>query len=312
MSRLRDTPRPCSVARHCFVYLLLAAVLSVMGDVAAVTAAPAQQDTTQLATLINESRAAYGLSAYQLNGKLGQAAQIQAQAMAAAQVVSHIDHNNGRPEDRAVTVGYSGHVTEIVFGGMGDAQRAFAWWRDSDVHGSLILSTRYTQMGIGAAVGEDGWTYWAVVFGDGDSSAEAAVVEPAAQPQAAGVEPAQAVAPPPPTNTPTLAPIIPTATTTAVAPPTETAVLATPLPTEPAAVAAADVTIEPTIPFSADSGQTASPNTASIEPAENAELSLSATTAAENQRARQLILWFTAALALLALPFILSKWSEIF
>ncbi|MCB0034472.1 MAG: CAP domain-containing protein [Anaerolineales bacterium] len=311
MSRLRDTPRPCSVARHCFVYVLLAAVLSVMGDVAAVAAAPVQQDTTQLATLINESRAVYGLSAYQLNGKLAQAAQIQAQAMAAAQYVSHTDSNNGRPEDRAVTVGYSGHVTEIVFGGMGDAQRAFAWWRDSDVHGSLILSTRYTQMGIGAAVGEDGWTYWAVVFGDGDSSVEAAVVEPAAQLQAAVVEPAQAVAAPPPPPTPTLAPIIPTATTTASVLPTETAVPATLLPTEPAAVAAVDVTIEPTVPFSADSGQTASPSTTGLEPARDAELS-SANTAVNNQRARQLILWFTAALALLALPFILSKWSDIF
>lgn len=311
---LRDTLRPCSVARRSFVYVLLTAVVWVLGDLSAVFAAPVQQDTTQVATLINQSRAAYGLSAYQLNGKLAQAAQIQANAMAAAQYVSHIDNNNGRPEDRALTVGYSGHVTEIVFGGMGDAQRAFDWWRASDIHGSLILSNRYTQMGIGAAVGDDGWTYWAVVFGDGDVTDEpAAVAQPTVQVQSqtAAVEPAQPVVPPPPTSTPTLVPIIPTATATAVFVPTATAVSTIPAATEPAAVAAVDVTIEPTTNFTAVSGQTASPNTTTIELTQETEW-FSAKTPAENQRARQMILWFTAALALLALPFVLSKWSDIF
>lgn len=128
------------------------------------------QSTGLVVDLINQFRNVNGLSSLRVNSELTAAAQEHADNMSFAAFVSHYDADGNRADVRAVRAGYTGRVTELIFGSSGGEARAVEWWQGSELHRSLLLSSRYAEIGVGATVNaNDGWTYWAVVLGDGAS-----------------------------------------------------------------------------------------------------------------------------------------------
>ena len=139
-----------------------------------------------LAAATNAARAAAGLPALQRNAQLDAVAQAWAQHMAATNVLAHNPGLQGQVSDWSVlgeNVGRAGDIPSV--------QRAFM---NSPEHRANILDSRYTQMGVGAAVSIypscGCQQLWVVV----DFKRPESVAPPAAPPPA----PKQAAAPPKP------------------------------------------------------------------------------------------------------------------
>jgi uncharacterized protein YkwD len=76
--------------------------------------------------------------------------------MACQDFVDHTGSDGSNWKDRIKAAGYSpGYATENIYVGDptfgGDAQGAFNWWMNSQIHRDNILSTKVTQIGIGYA-----------------------------------------------------------------------------------------------------------------------------------------------------------------
>lgn len=141
----------------------------------------APSTTDVMATAVNHLRRRHNLPPYQSNATLVALAQSQANRMAALQSVTHVGVNNSDAAKRAAAAGYPDRATEIIYGGPGSHDRAIAWWLNSSLHQSLLLSDRYFEFGVGRAVGANDHTYWAIVIG---AAVLTTVVEPeASEPQ---------------------------------------------------------------------------------------------------------------------------------
>ncbi|MBK8985581.1 MAG: hypothetical protein IPM39_05800 [Chloroflexi bacterium] len=129
----------------------------------------AEADTAVgMADRVNAHRQAAGLFPYATNQALSLAAQQVADHMAATDFTSHYDGNGANPSQRALQTGYADHVTEIIYGGFGGSNAAWAWWTENQLHEGLLLSTDYHEFGVGMAVAADsGRLYWAIMFGTG-------------------------------------------------------------------------------------------------------------------------------------------------
>ncbi len=209
-------------------------------------ARPIFQETVVLTDLINQYRSQNGLFVLQNNAALTTVAQNQAETMAANGSVSHLDGLGNRVDVRASQVGYNGRVTELIFGTSGGASRALEWWQGSELHRSLLLSSRYVEIGVGAAFNaNDGWTYWVVVLGDGTGVGGVENASGAVSSQTSGIESGPTVTPIDPAVL-----LLPTATTAPL--PTQAAIpTITPLPTAiPLIVATAVPEVVATVPVS--------------------------------------------------------------
>ena len=135
------------------------------------TAVSAQNPSDTILQLVNQIRAEYGLPAYQYNPALATAAQEQANWMSQTAIYSH-NHNGSTPQTRADAAGYPGYVTENIVGGTSlTPQQGVTWWRNSPIHFNTIISTRYTQAGVGFAAGESQNFYVLVVGNPGSGTA---------------------------------------------------------------------------------------------------------------------------------------------
>lgn len=104
-----------------------------------------------------------------MDDSLRQGAQWIAETMAANEFISHYDDTGANPQQRAERAGYTAHVTEIIYGGLGGADAAWKWWIENDLHYGLLTSEDYVEFGVAMATGEQsGRIYWAVMFGAGD------------------------------------------------------------------------------------------------------------------------------------------------
>jgi LysM repeat protein len=113
-------------------------------------AAPATQggSAMEALNLVNQLRAEHGLPPYQYNATLAVAAQNQANWMATAVAYSHTQDNGSTPQSRAAAAGYNGFVTEIIVGGSNmTPQQGLIWWRNSSLHYSMMVSSRYSEAG---------------------------------------------------------------------------------------------------------------------------------------------------------------------
>lgn len=159
------------------------------------TAVSAQDPATDIARLVNELRASYGLPALSYSQTLAVAAQNHANWMAVTGTYSHTQSNGSTPQSRAEASGYVGYVSENIVGGTQlTAAQGVVWWRNSAVHFSTMVSTRYTEIGIGYASGLDQNFYVLVV---GNPSDQVAVAARPAQVDAAPVMVAPIVLSPP-------------------------------------------------------------------------------------------------------------------
>ncbi len=109
---------------------------------------------TQILTLINNARASNNLAPLTLDAKLSAAAQAHSNDMACNDFIDHVGSDGSTWFTRIKTQGYSySYASENIYVGNpafgGDAQGAFTWWMNSQVHRDNILSPKITQIGIG-------------------------------------------------------------------------------------------------------------------------------------------------------------------
>jgi len=105
----------------------------------------------QIQTLINAERKDNNLPALGLNALLSAAAQDHSQDMACNSMLSHSGSDGSSVLMRIVAAGYSpSYSEEIIYAG-GDAQAAFEWWMNDQVHRDAILNPNVSEMGIGYA-----------------------------------------------------------------------------------------------------------------------------------------------------------------
>lgn len=126
-------------------------------------------DSEELAfvTLINNHRATNGnLPPLALQNQLGAAAELHSQDQATNNFSSHTGSDGSSVEQRFTRAGYqySWWGENIYYGGP-TATEAFNWWRGSTEHNNNMLSTNFTQLGIGRAQSTSGTWYWTTTFG---------------------------------------------------------------------------------------------------------------------------------------------------
>lgn len=150
-------------------------------------AAPAMQggSAMEALNLVNQLRAEHGLPPYQYNGTLAIAAQNHANWMASAVAYSHTQDNGSTPQSRAAAAGYNGYVTEIIVGGSHmTPQQGLIWWRNSSLHYSMMVSSRYSEAGP-AFASNGNQNMYVIVIGRPSNSPvtpQAAAAEPQAEP----------------------------------------------------------------------------------------------------------------------------------
>lgn len=117
---------------------------------------------------INAARAARGVGALRESAALTAAAQRHAADMATHPGLVHEGSDGSTIEERIRDAGYApaqwGEV--VAWGWGGAAQPAVDWWLASPGHVGYVLSTEYTEIGVGYATGLGPWGhYWCVDFG---------------------------------------------------------------------------------------------------------------------------------------------------
>jgi uncharacterized protein YkwD len=128
------------------------------------TAAPSAA-LQQVVDLTNQERAANGLPALSVDGRLSAAAQVQSNDQAARDQMSHDGSDGSNAGDRVSAQGYSWSAwAENVAMGYPDAPSVMSGWMGSDGHRRNVLSVNVTQIGVGLAYAADGTPYWTQVF----------------------------------------------------------------------------------------------------------------------------------------------------
>ncbi|WP_052194758.1 CAP domain-containing protein [Aureimonas altamirensis] len=113
---------------------------------------------------VNRFRAANGLPPLSIDGRLMQAARIQAEAMAASDTLSHTA--GGRLPGRVSVAGYEWSTTaENIGRGYADYEAAMRGWIGSPGHRRNLLNPNIVHIGFaGARRADGGRNYWAQVF----------------------------------------------------------------------------------------------------------------------------------------------------
>jgi uncharacterized protein YkwD len=104
--------------------------------------------------LINQERAAQGLSAYAGQGQLQTAARLHSTDMACNGFFSHTGSDGSTVGLRVTAQSYSwSWVGENILATSDTSaqapQSAFDWWMDSALHRANLLSSNYTEIGLG-------------------------------------------------------------------------------------------------------------------------------------------------------------------
>ena len=122
-----------------------------------------------IANLLNQQRISNGLSPLTLVSELTQSARRHSRDMAEHHFTSHTGSDGSNGGQRMQEAGYNwttwGEIIGWGFGG--NTGSMVNWWLNSPVHRSLILSSSYTDFGIGYVrdSGSDWGHYWTVNFG---------------------------------------------------------------------------------------------------------------------------------------------------
>lgn len=120
--------------------------------------------------LINDERQDQGLPAYTTDSRLRSAALVHATDMACNDFFSHTGSDGSSPADRVSAQGYSwSSVGENIYAGSGSygsPSSAFQGWMNSPGHRANILSSTFTQIGVGYVYFADSQyrNYYVTVF----------------------------------------------------------------------------------------------------------------------------------------------------
>ena len=104
----------------------------------------------QVAELLNQERAKYGLPAWRLNSILTNTARAHSVDMVVNRFMSHTGSDGRTPKQRIAQAGYvGGWWGEIIAGG--NPTIAVNWWMNEPGHRAQIINTHYTDFGVGYA-----------------------------------------------------------------------------------------------------------------------------------------------------------------
>lgn len=105
-----------------------------------------------------------------MQNQLGEAAELHSQDQAANNLPGHTGSDGSTPPQRITRAGYNWTAWgENVYwnSSNGSASVAFNWWQNSTDHNNNMLSTNFTEIGIGRAQSSStGYWYWTTTFGD--------------------------------------------------------------------------------------------------------------------------------------------------
>lgn len=127
--------------------------------------------TSAMVTALTAYRTQNGLSALSVNPRLSQAAQAHANDIACNKLFVHTGSDGSLPDERVAATGYTAldsDVSENVYGSYPplDGQGVINWWANdkTDIrHNENLLTTKYTEIGVGYAFFEN-FGYYVIVF----------------------------------------------------------------------------------------------------------------------------------------------------
>jgi uncharacterized protein YkwD len=124
-------------------------------------APPAPSAVQQVVDLTNARRAEHGLGALTVSGALTNAAQAHSADQAGRATMTHTGSDGSSPGDRIARTGYrSATWGENVAAGYPDGAAVLDGWMNSSGHRANILSSGFTQIGVGVAYSANGTPYW--------------------------------------------------------------------------------------------------------------------------------------------------------
>jgi uncharacterized protein YkwD len=121
----------------------------------------------QVVELTNAERTRAGLAVFRINARLGEAARIQAEQIAAAGRLDHVvDARYPRLEDRLDAAEYRWQAAgENLAFGQQSAAAVVAGWMQSPGHRANILHATFTEIGVAYLTDTNGRPYYVQVFG---------------------------------------------------------------------------------------------------------------------------------------------------
>jgi uncharacterized protein YkwD len=128
-----------------------------------ITITVAQAATGEVLDLVNAERAAEpDCDPLVVDERLGVAAQVHSDDMAANEYFSHTSPDGTTPQDRAEAADFTDPVGENIARGYRSPEDVMAAWMDSEGHRDNILNCGYDVIGVG--LNDNGW-YWTQMFG---------------------------------------------------------------------------------------------------------------------------------------------------
>jgi uncharacterized protein YkwD len=124
---------------------------------------PPELTTDRILAAINGTRKKYGEGPLSYNFALETAARTHAQLMASKDILSH--ELGGTLRERVNVVGFRGALGENLASGHDTLESAIVGWLNSPGHRSTLLSPKWTEFGLAAAVSRGGKEYWAFIAG---------------------------------------------------------------------------------------------------------------------------------------------------
>ncbi len=122
-----------------------------------------------LLTGVNTQRAAAGVAPVSINAALGDFAHWRSSDMAARNYFSHTTPEGENSLQllryRGISYSWAGEILDkSSYGPAAAANEAITTFLQSSAHRSIMLDPRYTQVGVGYALGSDGMNYFTAVF----------------------------------------------------------------------------------------------------------------------------------------------------
>jgi uncharacterized YkwD family protein/spore coat assembly protein SafA len=119
----------------------------------------------QVAVLVNQERSKYGLQPLKLNWELSRVARYKSQDMIDKNYFSHTSPTYGSPFTMMSNFGISYRAAgENIAAGQRTPQEVMNAWMNSEGHRKNILSSQYTEIGVGYAQGGRSGHYWTQMF----------------------------------------------------------------------------------------------------------------------------------------------------
>lgn len=119
----------------------------------------------QVLQLVNSERSKQGLQPLTLNWELSRVAKIKSQDMRDRNYFNHQSPTYGSPFNMMKNFGISyKSAGENIAAGQRSSQEVMNSWMNSSGHRANILSSSYTQLGIGYVTGGSYGTYWTQMF----------------------------------------------------------------------------------------------------------------------------------------------------